>query len=141
MKIAELVYEKINSEKYPLEKVSNYYYLFNQIKQQVNFFKIKILIDCDEFVELFTNGSKNSEIKVDISLIPNYMKKDEFILWLAYLVEKITFDELRQNLFLKHSYEIEQRLIKENEKNQKITVNIDESSNNIIDYFSSKNNK
>lgn len=87
LSIAEKIYKSLQIKRkylYSSNKCLNY--LIKEVRREIGDTGLKLKLNHLNFTEGF-----KSEIKVlDISLIPNYRNKYEFILWLAGFIEKIT---------------------------------------------------
>lgn len=63
--------------------------LMIEIRNEIKGSELKLLYNRIDFDTLIMSGSQ-SQIKLDLSLIPKFKNSQEFILWLAGFVEKIT---------------------------------------------------
>ncbi|EXB27340.1 hypothetical protein J537_0545 [Acinetobacter baumannii 1437282] len=90
LKIAENIYSKIEVEgKFSIDPQELLDSIFRKLRKE--------LIDTDlklqcQFIEI-EDGFKDSidrKINLDLSLIPHHRHKDEFVLWLASLIENVT---------------------------------------------------
>ncbi len=52
--------------------------------------KFKLKYNFIDFDECLTKPLEDCAIKLDVSLMPNHKNKDEYILWLAGFIERIT---------------------------------------------------
>ncbi|MBU0297853.1 hypothetical protein KN525_15165 [Acinetobacter baumannii] len=89
--IAEKVYKKIKEDDLfsdtPTEHLNN---LIGVIRKEIKGTKFKLKYNFIDFDECLTKPLDECAVKIDISLMPSHKNKDEYILWLAGLIEKIT---------------------------------------------------
>ncbi|MCH7389058.1 hypothetical protein [Acinetobacter dispersus] len=64
--------------------------LVKELKKEIVGTNIQLKFNHIYFKQGFKNGTEIKFLSLDISLIPNYENKYEFILWLAGFIEKIT---------------------------------------------------
>lgn len=90
LKLAEKIYSNLKISKGfsddPVEDLNNLMIELRHIVKDTNF---KMLHHYIDFEELLMN-SQNVSINIDISILPKSKNKDEYILWLASFVEKVT---------------------------------------------------
>ena len=60
------------------------------IRREIEGTEFKLKFNFIDFVELFSRPLDECKVKIDVSLIPPHNSEDEYILWLAGLIEKIT---------------------------------------------------
>ncbi|MFI7960754.1 hypothetical protein ACFMJB_17360 [Acinetobacter baumannii] len=89
--IAEKVYKKIKEDDLfsntPTEHLNN---LIGVIRKEIKGTKFKLKYNFIDFDECLTKPLDECAVKIDISLMPSHKNKDEYILWLAGFIEKIT---------------------------------------------------
>lgn len=100
LKLAEKIYNQVKNLKGftedPVEDLNN---LMIELRSSIKETKFKLLYNYIDFEELVM-GSKNTSIDLDISLIPKSKYVDEYILWLASFIERITVCENNKALNL-----------------------------------------
>lgn len=103
--IAEKVYKKIKEDDLfsdtPTEHLNN---LIGVIRKEIKGTKFKLKYNFIDFDEYLTKPLDECAVKIDISLMPSHKNKDEYILWLAGFIERMTTGgkpifHLSQNLF------------------------------------------
>ncbi|WP_228247953.1 hypothetical protein [Acinetobacter haemolyticus] len=91
LKIAEKVYKNLMDErKFSNKPVEYVNCLLREIRKEIKGTDMKLMYNFIEFNSGFKNQIIEDYMNVDVSLIPNYKHQDEFILWLAGFIEKIT---------------------------------------------------
>ena len=91
LKIAENIYRKFQeNDQFMIDKQECLNLVIKQIRKELIDTDLKLIYNYIEFVEGFKEPAKDGRISLDISLIPSYKHKDEFVLWLAGFIEKIT---------------------------------------------------
>ncbi|EXX32759.1 hypothetical protein J911_1268 [Acinetobacter baumannii 25681_8] len=133
LKIAEKIYQNVKEKKGftddPMEDLNN---LMIELRQEIKGTKLKLLYNYIDFAEILIKPLQESKIKLDLSLIPKSKNTQEFVLWLAGFIERITtggkkkFPPIRAKItFPAYAYE-------ETYPSQKKPVNNGEE---IIEYF------
>ena len=94
-----LLAEKIN--KNIKNKHSNNYFkdlnsLIIEIEKAISGTELKFLYNFVNFNGAVVSVQSELPIKVDVSLIPKHKNEDEFILWLADFIDRITIDTSKQ---------------------------------------------
>lgn len=94
-----LLAEKIN--KNIKNKHSNNYFkdlnsLIIEIEKTISGTELKFLYNFVNFNGAVVSVQSELPIKVDVSLIPKHKNEDEFILWLADFIDRITIDTSKQ---------------------------------------------
>lgn len=94
-----LLAEKIN--KNIKNKHSNNYFkdlnsLIIEIEKAISGTELKFLYNFVNFDGAVVSVQSELPIKVDVSLIPKHKNEDEFILWLADFIDRITIDTSKQ---------------------------------------------
>ncbi|MFX6545126.1 hypothetical protein ABTG59_02575 [Acinetobacter baumannii] len=91
--IAEKVYKKIKEDNLfsdtPTEHLNN---LIGVIRKEIKGTKFKLKYNFIDFDEYLTKPLDECTVKIDISLMPSHKNKDEYILWLADFIDRITID-------------------------------------------------
>lgn len=91
LRIAEKVYKNLKDEKNftqaPVEYIND---LLKQIRKELKGTDMKLIYNFIEFNSGFKNQLIDGYLNIDVSLIPNYKYQDEYVLWLAGFIEKIT---------------------------------------------------
>lgn len=91
LRIAEKVYKNLKDEnKFTQAPVEYINYLLKQIRKELKGTNMKLIYNFIEFNSGFKNQIIDGYLNIDVSLIPNYKYQDEFVLWLAGFIEKIT---------------------------------------------------
>ncbi|MDC4641650.1 hypothetical protein OHV65_14400 [Acinetobacter baumannii] len=89
--IADTVYKKIKKEKlFTGNTIENLNCLIRLIRQAIKETEFKLKHDYIDFDECLTKPLADCKVKIDLSLMPNFKNEDEFVLWLAGFIEKIT---------------------------------------------------
>ena len=93
LRIAEKVYKNLRSNNDgsndPIENLNK---LIIEIRKEIKGSKLKLLYNFIDFEECLNKPNEECKVKLDISLIPAIKNEDEFILWLAGFIERITTD-------------------------------------------------
>lgn len=71
----------------PMEDLNN---LMIELRQEIKGTKLKLLYNYIDFAEILIKPLQESKIKLDLSLIPKSKNTQEFVLWLAGFIERIT---------------------------------------------------
>lgn len=88
---AENIYNKIKDEElFSHDCIENMNLLMTCIRREIEGTKFKLKYNFIDFMEQFSTPLDECKVKIDVSLIPHYNLKDEYILWLAGFIEKIT---------------------------------------------------
>ncbi|MCU4504620.1 hypothetical protein KTI78_15800 [Acinetobacter sp. WU_MDCI_Abxe161] len=89
--LAEKIYRKLEIGKLfskdPLEHLNC---LMSMIRAEIKDTPCKLKYNFIDFEECLTKPSQQCVVKLDISLMPAYENKGEYILWLASFIERIT---------------------------------------------------
>jgi hypothetical protein len=89
--IAENVYEKIEDKNlFSESSAETLNHLVGVIRKEIKGTKFKLKYNFIDFDECLTKPLEDCAIKLDVSLMPNHKNKDEYILWLAGFIERIT---------------------------------------------------
>lgn len=91
LKIAEKIYQNVKEKKGfvddPMEDLNN---LMIELRHEIKGTKLKLLYNYIDFAELLIKPLQESKIKLDLSIIPKSKNTQEFVLWLAGFIERIT---------------------------------------------------
>ncbi len=133
LKIAERIYQTVKEKKGftddPLEDLNN---LMIELRNAIKGTEIKLLYNYIDFDELMVNPVNDTNIKLDLSLIPKSRNSQEFILWLAGVIEKITVGAKKELPPLKAKISLSAYENEENSASPTVPVNNGEE---IIEYF------
>ncbi|MDH2592505.1 hypothetical protein [Acinetobacter nosocomialis] len=89
--IAESVYRKVKEVKlFSDDTIENLNNLMIFIRKEITGSVFKLKYNYIDFEEALTKPLSECKVKIDVSLIPHHSMEDEYILWLAGFVEKIT---------------------------------------------------
>ncbi|EEH69609.1 hypothetical protein HMPREF0023_0850 [Acinetobacter sp. ATCC 27244] len=91
LRIADNIYKRFEEENKfdtPLQDCLNL--IVKQLREDLKDTNLKLIHNYIDFVEGFQDKPVKGQINVDVSLIPNHKNRDEFVLWLASFIEKIT---------------------------------------------------
>ncbi|EKU38345.1 hypothetical protein ACINWC141_1605 [Acinetobacter sp. WC-141] len=64
--------------------------LMIELRHELKGTKLKLLYNYIDFAELLIKPLQESKIKLDLSIIPKSKNTQEFVLWLAGFIERIT---------------------------------------------------
>ncbi|MBM7140305.1 hypothetical protein OD757_04745 [Acinetobacter sp. AYS6] len=91
LRIAEKIYQNVKEKKgftdEPMEDLNN---LMIELRHELKGTKLKLLYNYIDFAELLIKPLQESKIKLDLSIIPKSKNTQEFVLWLAGFIERIT---------------------------------------------------
>ncbi|MDH2625402.1 hypothetical protein QDS06_14800 [Acinetobacter baumannii] len=88
---AENIYKKVKDEQvFSDDRIENMNTLMKYIRSEIEGTEFKLKYNFIDFMEQFSTPLDECKVKIDVSLIPHYNLKDEYILWLAGFIEKIT---------------------------------------------------
>ncbi|MEQ1088814.1 hypothetical protein [Acinetobacter seifertii] len=89
--IAEKIYKRFEENKLfsdnLIEQLNN---LVSIIRKEINGTPCKLKYNFIDFEECLSKPLNECAIKIDMSLMPKYKNKGEYIMWLASFIEKIT---------------------------------------------------
>lgn len=89
--IAESVYRKVkDSELFTEDTIENLNHLMTFIRKEIVGTVFKLKYNYIDFNELFSKPLNECNVKIDVSLIPHFNHENEYVLWLAGFIEKIT---------------------------------------------------
>lgn len=102
LKLAEKIFNKLKETKgFTNDPIDDLNSLMLVLRSEIKNSNCKLLYNYLDF-EALVMCSEESLIKLDISIIPKSKNKDEYILWLAGFIEKITYnykeDEVNSNI-------------------------------------------
>lgn len=139
--IAEKVYKKIEEQDLfsdsPTEHLNN---LIGVIRKEIKGTKFKLKYNFIDFEECLTKPLDECAVKIDISLMPSHKNKDEYILWLAGFVERMTTggETLLPPIskFIPPDFKFNNEF--DNFKNSSVTAQTSDDGELIINYFKSE---
>ncbi len=139
--IAEKVYKRFKDQdlfsNIPTEQLNN---LIAVIRKEIKDTKFKLKYNFIDFEECLTKPLDQCAVKIDISLMPSYKNKDEYILWLAGFVERITTGEETRlppiSKFIPPDFKFNNEF--DNFKNSSVTAQTSDDGELIINYFKSE---
>lgn len=89
--IAELIYKRVRSrDDFVLDNLKDLDLLLNELKTIISKTNLKLKYEFNNTEELFEKVSLNKGGKLDLTIIPNKFEDNEFILWLAVIIENLT---------------------------------------------------
>lgn len=96
LKIAENIYSKFEVEdKFSTDPQELLDSIFKKLRKELKDTDLKLQCQFIEIEDSYKNDM-DREINLDLSLIPHYRNKDEFVLWLASLIENVTEGGVRR---------------------------------------------
>lgn len=139
--IAEKLYKKIEEQDLfsdsPTEHLNN---LIGVIRKEIKGTKFKLKYNFIDFEECLTKPLDECAVKIDISLMPSHKNKDEYILWLAGFIERITTGGETQlppiSKFIPPDFKFNNEF--DNFKNSSVTAQTSDDGELIINYFKSE---
>ncbi|OCY20127.1 hypothetical protein [Acinetobacter pittii] len=89
--IAESVYRKVKeNELFSDDSIENLNILMTFIRKEIAGSVFKLKYNFIDFEEALTTPLNECKVKIDLSLIPPFLQEDEYVLWLASFIERIT---------------------------------------------------
>ncbi|AWL18582.1 hypothetical protein DIW83_05840 [Acinetobacter nosocomialis] len=89
--IAESVYRKVKeNELFSDDSIENLNNLMTFIRKEIAGSVFKLKYNFIDFEEALTTPLNECKVKIDLSLIPHFLQEDEYVLWLASFIERIT---------------------------------------------------
>jgi hypothetical protein len=91
LRLADNIYKRFlkeNKFNNPLQDYLNL--IVKQLRKDLKDTDLRLKYNFIDFLEGFQANQSKGHLFVDVSLVPNYKEKDEFLLWLAGFIEKIT---------------------------------------------------
>lgn len=91
LRIADNIYKRFEGDNKfiaPLEDCLNL--VINQLREELRDTDLKLMYTQINFVKGFQEEPPSGHLNVFVSLVPNPENKDQFVLWLSNLIEKIT---------------------------------------------------
>jgi len=138
LKIAEKIYQNVKEKKgftdEPMEDLNN---LMIELRGEIKGTNLKLLYNYIDFAELLIKPLQESKIKLDLSLIPKSKNSQEFILWLAGFIERITTGGQEKLPPIRTKITLPAYAYEETYPSPKKTVNNGEE---IIEYFKKNQN-
>lgn len=94
IKLSEIIYRNVERNKdFRGDIINDLNMLMIELRVEIKKTRLKLLVNCIDFNELMVNPLYANELKLDLSIVPKSSNKEEFILWLATFIQKITVDE------------------------------------------------
>lgn len=138
LKIAEKIYQNVKEKKgftdEPMEDLNN---LMIELRHEIKGTQLKLLYNYIDLAELLIKPLQESKIKLDLSLIPKSKNTQEFVLWLAGFIERITTDGQEKLPSIRAKITLPAYAYEETYPSQKKPVNNGEE---IIEYFKKNQN-
>ncbi len=96
IKLSEIIYRNVERNKdFRGDIINDLNMLMIELRAEIKKTRLKLLVNCIDFNELMVNPLYANELKLDLSIVPKSSNKEEFILWLATFIQKITVDEVQ----------------------------------------------
>lgn len=139
--LAETIYKKMKNEKlFSKDVLENMYILMKVIRKEIKGTEYKLKYNFIDFNEVLSKSKNDCKVKIDVSLIPSYNLREEYILWLAGFIQKITEGGPKPppiKEYIPEFINLESEL-------DFLTLNLEKNQNNgeeIVNYFNSKHYK
>ncbi|MBF8336285.1 hypothetical protein [Acinetobacter baumannii] len=140
--LAETIYKKMKNEKlFSKDVLENMYILMKVIRKEIKGTEYKLKYNFIDFNEVLSKSKNDCKVKIDVSLIPSYNLREEYILWLAGFIQKITEEGPKPPPPIK---EYIPEFINLESELDFLTLNLEKNQNNgeeIVNYFNSKHYK
>ncbi len=140
--LAETIYKKMKNEKlFSIDVLENMYILMKVIRKEIKGTEYKLKYNFIDFNEVLSKSKNDCKVKIDVSLIPSYNLREEYILWLAGFIQKITEGGPKPPPPIK---EYIPEFINLESELDFLTLNLEKNQNNgeeIVNYFNSKHYK
>lgn len=140
--LAETIYKKMKNEKlFSKDVLENMYILMKVIRKEIKGTEYKLKYNFIDFNEVLSKSKNDCKVKIDVSLIPSYNLREEYILWLAGFIQKITEGGPKTPPPIK---EYIPEFINLESELDFLTLNLEKNQNNgeeIVNYFNSKHYK
>ncbi len=89
--IAEKVYKEIKKDNlFTEDTIQNLNCLISLIRKAIKGTEFKLKYNFINFEECLNHFNKEKSVHIDLSLMPKFKNEDEFILWLAGFIERMT---------------------------------------------------
>ncbi len=89
--IAEKVYKEIKKDNlFTEDTIQNLNCLISLIRKAIKGTEFKLKYNFINFEECLNQFNKEKSVHIDLSLMPKFKNEDEFILWLAGFIERMT---------------------------------------------------
>ena len=143
--IAEKVYKEIKKDNlFTEDTIQNLNCLISLIRKAIKGTEFKLKYNFINFEECLNHFNKEKSVHIDLSLMPKFKNEDEFILWLAGFIERMTIGGKEKlppiSNYIPKGFKIDQTEIPVAAEPSK-----EENAEMIINYFKSedfiKNNK
>ncbi|MFB1278656.1 hypothetical protein ACEW9Z_17985 [Acinetobacter baumannii] len=139
---AENIYNKIKDEElFSHDCIENMNLLMTCIRREIEGTEFKLKYNFIDFNEVLSKSKNDCKVKIDVSLIPSYNLREEYILWLAGFIQKITEGGPKPPPPIK---EYIPEFINLESELDFLTLNLEKNQNNgeeIVNYFNSKHYK
>lgn len=136
LRVAEKVYQDFQkNDKFVADQQDCINLIIKQIRKELVDTDLKLVCNYIDFIDGFKKPVKDGRISIDISLIPSYKNKGEFILWLAGFVERITEGGVKRLPPLHE--EIPPEFTFQSDPNVTLDIRNQHSGERIISYFRS----
>lgn len=136
LRISENIYRKFKeNDRFTDNKQDCLNLIIKQIRKELVDTDLKLIYNYIDFVEGFEEPVKDRRMTLDISLIPSYKHKDEFVLWLAGFIERITEGGVKRLVPL-HA-DIPPEFTFQSDPNVVLDIRNQHSGERIISYFRS----
>lgn len=95
--IAEKVYKEIKKDNlFTEDTIQNLNCLISLIRKAIKGTEFKLKYNFINFEECLNQFNKEKSVHIDLSLMPKFKNEDEFILWLAGFIERMTIEWKRE---------------------------------------------
>ncbi len=111
--IAEKVYKEIKKDNlFTEDTIQNLNCLISLIRKAIKGTEFKLKYNFINFEECLNQFNKEKSVHIDLSLMPKFKNEDEFILWLAGFIERMTIGGKRSFLQFQTIFQKALKLIK-----------------------------
>lgn len=111
--IAEKVYKEIKKDNlFTEDTIQNLNCLISLIRKAIKGTEFKLKYNFINFEECLNQFNKEKSVHIDLSLMPKFKNEDEFILWLAGFIERMTIEGKRSFLQFQTIFQKALKLIK-----------------------------
>ncbi|MBJ9705092.1 hypothetical protein [Acinetobacter calcoaceticus] len=138
LRIAEKIYQNVKEKKgFTDDHMEDLNNLMIELRHELKGTKLKLLYNYIDFAELLIKPLQESKIKLDLSIIPQSKNTQEFVLWLASFIERITTGGQEKLPPIRAKVTLSSYNYEENYRSVQHPVNNGEE---IIEYFKKKDN-
>lgn len=111
--IAEKVYKEIKKDNlFTEDTIQNLNCLISLIRKAIKGTEFKLKYNFINFEECLNQFNKEKSVHIDLSLMPKFKNEDEFILWLAGFIDRMTIEGKRSFLQFQTIFQKALKLIK-----------------------------